>query len=123
MALGALACLFTSASTAFVPSSYRTALVASCRQAAVSPLLRRAHVLACDAKVTEEMVVAAVEKAEALWADALAARERANALSVEAEAGSDDSVVLSESMAGQLEESSKFSLSMLGDARAVSSLS
>mmetsp|Transcript_11967 Transcript_11967/g.24322 ORF Transcript_11967/g.24322 Transcript_11967/m.24322 type:complete len:172 (-) Transcript_11967:63-578(-) len=95
---------------------------------AFSPLLRLAHspatqcvaAFACEAKgkVTEGMAVAAVERAEELWAKAIAAREKANALSAEAAELSDTTATQTEGMHKKLSgESTKFSLSMLGDAR------
>lgn len=68
--------------------------------------------------VTEDMAVAAVERAEALWAEALAAREKANELSVEAEELSDATAKETEGMNEKMSgEGTKFSLSMIGDAR------
>ena len=61
-----------------------------------------------------------IEKAEALWAEALAARQKADALSAEAEELSAETAVESEGMNEKLSgEGTKFSLSMIGDARVV----
>lgn len=95
--------------------------------ALVAPLQRAAvrDVCACAEKpkkdlVTEDMAVAAIEKAEALWAEALAARQKADALSAEAEelsaATAEESEGMNEKLSG---EGTKFSLSMIGDARVV----
>lgn len=63
--------------------------------------------------VTEDDVEKLVEKAESLWADALAAREKADSLSAEAEQLADVSEKQSQAAVEALEESDKFSLSML----------
>ena len=111
----ALASLLVSAS-AF--SLFPRHLVNPAARQCLNAPLQRAAAFACEAKVTEDMAVAAVEKAEALWAEALAAREKANALSVEAEELSDSTAAQTEGMNEQMSgESTKFSLSMLGDAR------
>ena len=92
--------------------------------ALVAPLQRAAAVLCAEKPkkdlVTEDMAVAAIEKAEALWAEALAARQKADALSAEAEelsaATAEESEGMNEKLSG---EGTKFSLSMIGDARVV----
>ena len=125
-----LVCLLGSVS-AFSPFSLR--LAAPARQylsgaplpglALVKPL-RRDVVFACAETskgkdlVTEDMAIAAVERAEALWAEALAAREKANELSVEAEELSEATAKETEGMNEKMSgEGTKFSLSMIGDAR------
>ena len=124
-----LACLLGSVS-AFSPFSLR--LAPAVRQCLGSPppglalvtTRQRAVAFACAEKskdkdlVTEDMAVAAVERAEALWAEALAAREKANELSVEAEELSDATAKETEGMNEKMSgEGTKFSLSMIGDAR------
>jgi len=123
-----LACLLGSVS-AFSPFSLRLAAPAP-RQCLSTPglalgtPLRRAVAFACAEKskgkdlVTEDMAIAAVERAEALWAEALAAREKANELSVEAEELSEATAKETEGMNEKMSgEGTKFSLSMIGDAR------
>ena len=123
-----LACLLGSAS-AFSPHLVAPA-VRHCLSAplpGIAPVapLQRAALCACAEKpkkdlVTEDMAVAAIEKAEALWAEALAARQKADALSAEAEELSAETAVESEGMNEKLSgEGTKFSLSMIGDARVV----
>ena len=124
-----LACLLGSVS-AFSPFSLR--LAPAVRQCLGSPppglalvtTRQRAVAFACAEKskdkdlVTEDMAVAAVERAEALWAEALAAREKANELSVEAEELSEATAKETEGMNEKMSgEGTKFSLSMIGDAR------
>ena len=64
-------------------------------------------------KMTEDMVEGFVERAEALWAEALAARELADKLSSEAETLADASGEASDAASTALDGASKFSLSML----------
>jgi len=115
--------------SAFSPVSLRLAPAARLCLSTPLPGLalvapRTAVAFACAEKskskdlVTEDMAVAAVERAEALWAEALAAREKANELSLEAEEISETTAKETEGMNEKLSgEGVKFSLSMIGDAR------
>ena len=123
-----LACLLGSASAFslhLVAPAVRHCLSAPLPGIALVAPLQRAAICACAEKpkkdlVTEDMAVAAIEKAEALWAEALAARQKADALSAEAEELSAETAVESEGMNEKLSgEGTKFSLSMIGDARVV----
>ena len=77
-------------------------------------------------QVTADDVELAVEKAEKLWAEALAAREKAEALAVKAEELANQSEMSTSSAKDALEDSTgatKFKLSMLGDAQAAMDVS
>ena len=77
-------------------------------------------------QVTADDVELAVEKAEKLWAEALAAREKAEALAVKAEELANQSEMSTSSAKDTLEDSTgatKFKLSMLGDAQAAMDVS
>jgi hypothetical protein len=65
--------------------------------------------------VTEDDVVAAVDKCERLWADALAAREKVDLLSTEAEQLSEASSASAEQASAAAANATTFKLSMLGD--------
>jgi hypothetical protein len=68
--------------------------------------------------VTEEEVEAAVERAEALWADALAARKRAEALSADSEEAAAEAGASAEQSAAAIDGAAKFGMGLLGDASA-----
>ena len=89
------------------------------------PLLARVGApRACaDSPISYEAVEAAVEKAEALWAEALAARELADRLAGEAEELSTTAGDASEEAAKALDGSSTFSLSLLSGAQSAQSSS
>ena len=77
-------------------------------------------------QVTADDVEMAVEKAEKLWADALAAREKAEALAVEAEELATQSETSTATAKDALEDGAvaeTFKLSMLGDAQAAMDVS
>ena len=77
-------------------------------------------------QVTADDVEIAVEKAEKLWADALAAREKAETLAVQAEELASQSETSTTTAKDALEDSTgvkTFKLSMLGDAQAAMDVS
>lgn len=81
--------------------------------------LRRA---ALRCVVTEDDVEKAVEKAEKLWADALAARKKADALSAEAEEMATAAATVGEEQSAKLGDATRFEMSLLsGASQAMSS--
>lgn len=87
-------------------------------QASRTETPRRAAAVFC--LVTADDVEMAVEKAERLWADALAAHEKAEALSSEAESLAESSAKVAEDASAAVDQSPTFKLSMLGDLQSAS---
>ena len=70
--------------------------------------------------VTADDVEMAVEKCEALWADALAAREAVEKLSTEADELAEASAASAEETSAAIDGADVFKLSMMGDLKAAS---
>ena len=80
------------------------------------------HVPQIAFKLTADELELAVEKAENLWAEALAAREKAEKLSGDAEEAANESAATAEAASETIDGAEKFKLSMIGDAQKASSM-